>query len=84
MSVANRSLGRDVHIYNANDPATMLGGLVLTKGVTNANFYSMVEVFLFFDCDYFLRDEGGLVIQRDEEALQPGNYYILTDGRISP
>lgn len=41
MSAANRSAGREVHIYDANDPATVLGRLILTNGVTNANFYSM-------------------------------------------
>jgi hypothetical protein len=84
MSVANRSLGRDVHIYDANNPATVLGGLVLTNGVTNANFYSMVEVFLLFDSNYVLRHEDVTEVRRDEEALQPGNYYIHTNGRFPP
>jgi hypothetical protein len=59
MSVANRSAGRDVHIYNADDPATVLGGLILTNGITNANFHFMVEIFLFFNSDYRLRHEDG-------------------------
>jgi hypothetical protein len=80
MSAANRSAGRDVHIHDANEPATMLGGLVLTNGVTNANFYSMVEIICIFDSDYFLLDEGGTTVQRDEHPLQPGNYYIRTNG----
>ncbi|KAF8424379.1 hypothetical protein EV426DRAFT_642349 [Tirmania nivea] len=28
---ANRSAGRDVHIYDANDPTTVLGGLILFR-----------------------------------------------------
>lgn len=52
----SRSLGRNAHIYNSNDPATELGGLVLTNGITNANFYSMVEIICIFDCGYFIRD----------------------------
>lgn len=76
-----RSLGRDVHIYNFNDPATELGGLVLTNGITNANFYSMVETVCIFDRGYFIRDEGGTTIQRDDHPLQPGNYYLLTNGK---
>jgi hypothetical protein len=80
MQAANRSVGRDVHIYDAKDPDTVLGGLVLTNGVTNANFYSMVEIFCIFDSDYFLRDEGGTTIQRDNHPLHPGKYYILTNG----
>jgi len=78
---ANRSAGRDVYIYNANDPDTVLGGLILTDGVTNANFYSMVEVFLLFDSYYILRHEDGAMVMRDEQALRRGNYYIVTNGK---
>ena len=42
---SDRSAGRNVHIYDARDPDVVLGGLTLTNGVTNANFYSMVETF---------------------------------------
>lgn len=82
MPSANRSFGRNVFIYNANDPETVLGGLVLTNGVTNANFYSMVEVLFIVSGDYFLRlgDESGVVVQRDDGPLQLGNYYICTSG----
>ena len=82
MSAANRSAGRDVFIYDAKDPDTVLGGLILTNGVTNANFYSMAEIFVFVDSDYVLRDEGGATLQRDDGSLQPGNYYIVTNGRL--
>ncbi|KAF8533552.1 HNH endonuclease-domain-containing protein [Trichophaea hybrida] len=83
MSVANRSAGRDVHIYSANDSATVLGGLILTNGVTNANFHSMVDIIFIFCQDYFLRDEGGTTVQKDDHPLQPGNYYIVTNGSIT-
>jgi hypothetical protein len=56
MLAANRSAGLDVHIYDANDSATVLGGLSLTNGVTNANFYLMVEIIFIFGSNYFLRD----------------------------
>ena len=80
MSVADRSAGRNVHIYDAKDPNTVIGGLILTNGVTNANFYSMIEIFCIFDSNYLLRDEGGTTIQRDDRPLHPGRYYVLTDG----
>ena len=82
MSAVNRSAGRDVHIYDANDPATVLGGLILTKGVTNANFYSMLEIFILLSCEYFLRhgDERDTRVPRDGQLLAPGNYYIVTNG----
>ena len=48
MPPINRSAGRNVHIYDANDPTAVLGGLILVNGVTNANFYSMVEILIIF------------------------------------
>ncbi|KAL0639311.1 hypothetical protein Q9L58_001537 [Maublancomyces gigas] len=54
--MSNRSLGRNVHIYNASDP-TELGGLVLTNGVTNANFHSMVEII----CSITINNEPWLL-----------------------
>lgn len=74
MISANRSAGRNIHIYNANEPDTVLGGLYVNNGVTNANF--------FFTSDYFLRDEGGNTILRDDYPLQPNKYYIVTQGRF--
>ncbi|KAK0708197.1 hypothetical protein B0H67DRAFT_636740 [Lasiosphaeris hirsuta] len=38
-----RALGHDVFIYDLRHFDTLLGGLVLTAGVTNANFYAMVD-----------------------------------------
>jgi hypothetical protein len=78
MPSLNRSEGRNVHIYDAKDPATVLGGLILTNGVTNANFYSMVEILFVFEGTFLLQDESGITVQRDGHPLQPGNYYILT------
>ncbi|KAI9761805.1 MAG: hypothetical protein M1840_001685 [Geoglossum simile] len=83
MPAADRSAGRDVHIYDMKDPDTVLGGLILTNGVTNANLYSMLEVFCIFDSTYFLREEHGMIVQKDSHPLNPGKYYILTDGSIT-
>ena len=83
MSSANRSLGRNVHIYNASNPDTVLGGLFINNGVTNASFYYMVEILFSFSSDYSIRDEGGNTILRNNHPLQPNNYYIVTQGRFS-
>jgi hypothetical protein len=85
---ANRSKFRDVHIYDANDPTAELGGLRLNKGVTNAVFYSMVEILIIPTGDsslqdesfFFLRHEDDTKIERDNHALLPGKYYIVTTG----
>ena len=74
----NRSAGRDVHIFDASDRSTSIGGLILTAGVTNANLYAMVEIFVFFDSEYTLRNESDDTIGKDNSPLLPGNYYIDT------
>ncbi|KAF2188005.1 hypothetical protein K469DRAFT_725039 [Zopfia rhizophila CBS 207.26] len=73
----NRSRGRNVHIYDANDQTTVLGGLKLANGVTNANFYSMMEILIVFTSNFFLRDEGNTQIEKDDHPLQPGKYFIV-------
>jgi hypothetical protein len=78
MAPTNRSAGRNVHICDINDPTTVLGGLILTNGVTNANFYSMVEILFIFTGTFFLRDEDDTKIERDDDPLQPGKYCIVT------
>jgi hypothetical protein len=54
MPGSDRSGGRDVHIFNASDRNTTIGGLILTNGVTNANLYAMIEIFVFFNSEYSL------------------------------
>ena len=80
--MVNRSPGRNVFIYDARDLNSVLGGLILTNGVTNANFYAMIEIFLTINQDYFLQYNGTEEVAKDEQALRPGNYYIITDGKI--
>src|SRR6266536_2572618 len=77
MPPVNRSAGRNVHIYNVNDPTAVLGGLILANGVTNTNFYSMVEILFIFKKSFFLQDESGTKLERDSHPLQPGKYYIV-------
>ena len=62
-----------MYIYDAEDPQSVLGGLIVTRGMTNANLYAMAEIFLKFDKDYFMKREDGTEVQRDEQALKPGN-----------
>ena len=77
MSARDRSAGRNVHIYDLNDPTTKIGGLLLLPGVTNANFYAMIEIIVIFESPFCLQDENGTKIERDDHPLQPGNYYIV-------
>jgi len=76
MAPRDRSKGRDVHIYDIKDPNTILGGLILEQGVTNTNFYSMVEIIILFESDFELQLEGNIKVEKNNDPLQPGNYYI--------
>jgi len=83
---SDRSGGRNVHIYSANDrhnPEKMLlGGLILTKGITNSIFLSMLTILLVFESTFSLENEQGNTIEGSSDPLQPGNYYVA--GRFSP
>jgi len=78
----SRAEGRNVHIFNANDPDTVLGGLILTNGVTNANLYAMVEIIVIVTSEYFLRNEGNIKIEKDDHPLQPGKYDIVAASKF--
>jgi hypothetical protein len=82
MAPRDRSRGRDVHIYDSNDSTTVIGGLILSNGVTNANFYSMVEILVLFTSHFELRDKDDTKIERNDNPLQPGNYYIYSLGKF--
>jgi hypothetical protein len=82
MPPLNRSFGRDVHIYDTNNADVVLGGLVLIPGVTNATFYSMVEILIIFTSTFILQDEGGTKVERDDRPLQPGKYFIVSAGQL--
>ncbi|OAL37677.1 hypothetical protein AYO20_03184 [Fonsecaea nubica] len=78
MPTRDRSAGRNVHIYDLNNPTTVIGGLLLLPGVTNANFYTMIEIIIIFEGPFFLQNENETTIERDDHPLQPGKYYIVT------
>lgn len=67
-------------MYSAGEANTVLGGLVATKGMVNANFDSMVEITFIFDKDYTLCYESSTTVQRDNNLLQAGRYFINTAG----
>lgn len=82
MAPRDRSRGRNVQIYDAKDHTSVLGGLILTNGVTNANLYSMIEIVVLFTTDFEIRDEGDTKIERNDDPLQPGVYYINAIGKF--
>jgi hypothetical protein len=79
MPPRDRSGGRDLHIFDARDRNTSIGGLILTAGITNANLYAMIEIFVIFKSEYCLQSESNVTIARDDNSLLlPGNYYIVS------
>lgn len=75
--MADRTCGRNVHIYDAKDRSRLLGGLILNNGITNSNFHSMVEICLLFDSSFFIENETAVRLERDETPLIGGKYYIV-------
>jgi len=86
--MTDRSKYRNVHIFNASDRNTTIGGLILTQKnddtncVTNANFYAMIEIITVPTSDFTLRNESDVIIEKDSSPLQPGNYYIHAPGKF--
>lgn len=76
-----RALARDVFFYDLRDPSTLLGGLVLNPGVTNANFYSMINIVLVITSTYSLQNDRNEMLPQDSQPLLPGNYFVVTDGK---
>ena len=79
MPLPSRSIDRNVHVFDSREPTTSLGGLCITPGITNKSFHIMVEVLIIFQASYNLTREG-LIVPRNEDLLQPGHYYVVTDG----
>ena len=77
-----RTLARNVFFYDLRDLSILLGGLVLNPGVTNANFYSMIDIVLVISSTYFLQNDNSETLQRDSQPLLPGNYFIVADGKF--
>ena len=65
-------------IYAKGDN-TVLGGLVNTNGITNKNFYAMIEIILVFESSYALALGGDDEVPRDDAEMKPGDYYV--DGK---
>ncbi|KAF2185264.1 hypothetical protein K469DRAFT_726814 [Zopfia rhizophila CBS 207.26] len=84
MPQIDRSGRRNVHIYDSGDPTAVLGGLILTNRVTNANFYSMIEVLFVFTAAFFLRDEGNTKREKDDHPLQPEKHFIVAGSHSFP
>lgn len=90
MPPADRSQGRNVHIYDFENPTVLLGGPILSNGITNANLYSMLKMFIQYkepvspedDEPFLLLDENGNRIENSGGPLQPGKFYVVSIGKV--
>ncbi|KAL2130892.1 hypothetical protein VTI74DRAFT_5822 [Chaetomium olivicolor] len=63
---------RDVWVYDPNNLSKPLGGLLATPGITNANFYAMVNIAFLISAHYFIRKrQNGERLPQDQQPLVP-------------
>ena len=84
MAAVNRSILHNTFIYSSDDLNVLLGGLWVSEGITNANLYSMIEIFCIFSDIFNLQYHHGPVVERDNSQLQPGDCFVVTNGRSPP
>ncbi len=79
----SRVADRDVFFADLRDPDTFLGGLVLTPGITNANFFTMLEIAVEIAGSYSVQNMKGELLSRDSNPLHPGVYFIRADHPVT-
>ncbi|KAK9350782.1 HNH endonuclease-domain-containing protein [Lipomyces doorenjongii] len=77
---ANRSLLRNVHIYDSSRPEEPLGGLYLNPSVTTRKFLRMLDILIRASCPYSVRCRGSeFPLIATDDPLIPGQYDIVCD-----
>ena len=85
MALPGRGVWRNANIYTCNNHDNLIGGLWIAEGITNVNLYSMIEIFCTFSDTFDLRYDtaNGPLVERDQNQLQVGNYFVVTNGKSS-
>ncbi|KAF8443643.1 hypothetical protein BGX38DRAFT_1199308 [Terfezia claveryi] len=79
----NRSLGRNVHFYNAAFPEVPLGGLRQNGSVTQANFLYMLKILIVAETPFTVHERRtGQEVAWTNTRLEPGSYDVSGDGPI--
>ena len=68
MPPLNLSAGRSVHIYDFENPTVVLGGLILSNGVTNGNLYLMLDIFILYEESFSLENEEPFLLLGERNA----------------
>ena len=83
MSPFSRAMDRNVHIFDARNRDTTLGGLCLppdsTAPVTRRSFCQMIGILIVADGPYRIEDASSITVPADDEPLREGNYYIAPE-----
>jgi len=80
----NRSLGRNVHFYDATIPDVALGGFIQNDSVTEANFLDFLFILLVTAAPLRVRErDSGHIVVMTNNRLELGEYDICCDGRWS-
>jgi len=69
-------------VYAGSDRTNLVGQLETTFRVSHTNLYSMVAIVCIFSQPFHIEDGRGGVVGIDEEELKPGDFFIITRGRL--
>lgn len=80
----DRSLGRNVHFYDASRPGIALGGLIQNGSVTEANFLDMIGILLITEAPPRVQERtSGHIVMATNNSLGLGEYDFYSDSRCS-
>jgi len=77
-----RSLGRNVHFYDARSPKDALEGLIQNGSVTEANFLEMLGILLFTGAPIRVQERGsGHIVMKTNTRLEAGHYDVYCNSK---
>ena len=83
---ADRSLGRNVHFYDATMPDNALGGLIQNGSVTEANFIDMLGILVITKTPIRVQKRGGTgggtFVTSTNNKLELGEYDLYCDSKL--
>jgi len=78
----DRSLGRNIHFYDATAPDVALGGFIQNGSVTEANFLDFLFILLVTAAPLRVQERNsGHIVVMTNNRLELGEYDIYCDGR---
>ncbi|KAA8903168.1 HNH endonuclease-domain-containing protein [Sphaerosporella brunnea] len=79
----DRSLGRNVHFYDASKPGVALGGLIQNGSVTEANFLDMIGILLITEPPLRVQERtSGHIVTATNNSLGLGEYDVYSNSPI--